>query len=97
MNLNAFLESVRADPAPLEEMTGEMKALWLCRNSRWHEAHEIAQDIETPLGSRIHALLHLMEGDIGNAGYWYAKAGSPVRGLQDIDSEWDDLARTVCA
>lgn len=97
MNLNAFLESVRADPGPPEELSGELKALWLCRNNRWHEAHEIAQDIHTPLGSWLHALLHLIEGDVSNARYWYAEAGKPARRQEEIDTEWEALAREVCA
>jgi hypothetical protein len=47
------------------------------------------------MGSWIHALLHLIEGDTGNAGYWYAKAGKPARGRGDIDQEWQTIAQEV--
>ena len=35
----------------------------------------------------VHAYLHRVEGDLGNAHYWYAQAGRPpARG--DLDAEW---------
>ena len=40
----------------------------------WEAAHTIAQADETALGSWAHGIVHLMEGDLGNADYWYRKA-----------------------
>lgn len=91
-DLAASAESEASPPAGLSP---EAKALWHAKKGNWHEAHEIAQDIHTPTGSWIHALLHLIEGDIGNAGYWYAKARKPSRGRGDINSEWQTIAQAV--
>ena len=42
----------------------------------WDEAHGIVQADETdPTACWIHAVLHKIEGDAGNARYWYARAG----------------------
>jgi hypothetical protein len=42
----------------------------------WHEAHGIVQADEVdPNACWIHAVLHKIEGDAGNARYWYRKAG----------------------
>jgi len=42
----------------------------------WHEAHRIVQtDEDDPTACWIHAVLHKIEGDAGNARYWYRKAG----------------------
>ena len=42
----------------------------------WEEAHEIVQADETdPTACWIHAVLHKIEGDAGNARYWYRRAG----------------------
>jgi hypothetical protein len=42
----------------------------------WHEAHGIVQTDEVdPIACWIHAVLHKIEGDAGNARYWYRKAG----------------------
>ena len=42
----------------------------------WDEAHGIVQaDEADPTACWIHAVLHKIEGDSGNASYWYARAG----------------------
>ena len=41
----------------------------------WHEAHAVAQDLETPEGSYWHAILHRREPDAANAKYWFRKVG----------------------
>ncbi len=44
----------------------------------WDQAHEIAQALDSPEAAWVHAYLHRREGDLGNAGYWYRRAGKPV-------------------
>ena len=44
----------------------------------WDEAHRIVQDDPSPEAAWVHAHLHRVEGDLGNAGYWYRRAGKPV-------------------
>ena len=47
----------------------------------WDEAHEIAQAHEgEAIFDAIHALLHRIEGDRLNAGYWDRKAGTDLGG-----------------
>ena len=40
--------------------------------------------------------LHRKEGDLGNAGYWYARAGRPrpVAGTS-LETEWAEIARAL--
>ena len=85
--------SAQHDPEPPAGLTPELRALWLAKAGRWEESHNIAQDIDTPMGSWIHALLHLIEGDLGNARYWFSRAGKPPRQPAEIDALWDELAR----
>ncbi len=87
--------SAQSEASPPGGLSPEAKALWHAKKGNWHEAHEIAQEIHTPMGSWIHALLHLIEGDVGNAGYWYAKAKKPARSRGEIDSEWQKIAEEV--
>lgn len=89
-DLEAMRQSVAAEAAPPEGLSDELRALWLTKKGEWDAAHDIAQDIDTQMGSWIHALLHLIEGDLGNAGYWYARAGKPVRPPEEIDQLWEE-------
>ena len=41
----------------------------------WNAAHQIVQrDEESPLACWAHGIVHLMEGDLPNARYWYREA-----------------------
>lgn len=52
------------------------KAVDLALTGEWHEAHAIVQaDEADPVACWIHAVLHKIEGDHGNARYWYRRAG----------------------
>lgn len=67
----------------------------VCKKGEWEKSHEIAQAITTPVGSWIHAMLHLMEGDIKNARYWFMQAGKPVVQPSQIDALWDEIVAHV--
>ena len=41
------------------------------------EGHEIVQDYPELEASWWHAFMHRMEGDYGNAAYWYRRVGEP--------------------
>lgn len=52
------------------------KAVDLALAGEWHEAHAAVQaDEADPIACWIHAVLHKIEGDNGNARYWYRRAG----------------------
>ena len=41
----------------------------------WRAAHEIVQkDEQSPLSCWAHGIVHVMEGDLPNARYWYGQA-----------------------
>jgi hypothetical protein len=62
---------------------------------RWDEAHAIVQrDEADPTAAWIHAVLHRIEGDAGNARYWYGVAGRPV-GTGDPDGELRTIRATL--
>lgn len=90
-DLAAMQRSVADDAEPPQGLSDELRSLWFARKGHWDKAHDIAQEIDTEMGSWIHALLHLIEGDLGNAGYWYARAGKPVRTPDQIDAAWEEL------
>jgi len=95
MTVDELLQSVERDSEPPAELSPELKSLWWTKAGEWDKAHDIAQDIDTPMGSRIHGLLHAIEGDFGNSAYWYNRAGAPAIGKGEIDSEWERIARQL--
>lgn len=57
---------------------------------RWNEAHARVQSDDSPLGAWLHGILHLQEGDLEDAEYWYGKAHQHFRSR----GSWqDELAR----
>jgi hypothetical protein len=71
-----------------------VRALWHDATGNWDAAHEVAQDVETPEGAWVHAYLHRKEGDLGNAGYWYRRAGKPAT-TGPLDEEWEAIAAAL--
>jgi len=70
-------------------------ALRRAREGDWHGAHEIVQRHEgEACADWIHAVLHRIEGDLGNARYWYRRSG---RSLPEDESPQAELARIADA
>ena len=67
------------------------RALELALAGDWHAAHTIVQrDEHDPNCCWLHACLHKIEGDAGNARYWYARSGG--RGFEDFIDPRAELA-----
>ena len=62
----------------------------------WEAAHAIVQSDSTENGRWAHGIVHIMEGDLRNAGYWYGRAGRPMPSSGDAVSE-DDVAAEIAA
>src|SRR5688572_4550728 len=73
---DAFVLSLSRDEAP-PFATPTLRAVWHGLRGDWHAAHELAQAQDGADGAWVHAWLHRMEGDLGNADYWY-RLGSPA-------------------
>ena len=51
------------------------KALAHLERGEWQAAHAIVQkDEDSPLACWAHGIVHIMEGDLPNARYWYREA-----------------------
>lgn len=51
------------------------RAISYLESGDWQAAHEIVQqDEESPFACWAHGIVHLMEGDVPNARYWYGLA-----------------------
>jgi len=90
MTLDAFCASLAA-AAPPAGLSLALQGLWWDGHGDWQRAHQCAQDQDDRIGAAVHAYLHRKEGDLANAGYWYARAGRamPQGPLAD---EWRALA-----
>ena len=55
-----------------------LEALKRLAEGDWDGAHQLVQDDESAEAAWVHAHLHRVEGDLGNAGYWYRRAGRSV-------------------
>jgi hypothetical protein len=80
--------------APAPDIDPPLAALWWAAKDQWNEAHKIVQDAKTADSAWVHAYLHRVEGDLGNAGYWYRQAGKPVA-TGSLETEWEHIASAL--
>jgi hypothetical protein len=72
-------------------MTPLLQIIVLMREGSWDEAHNLVQQHDSTSAAWLHGLLHLQEGDLENAEYWYGKAGRDFRGRGTPGEELDAL------
>jgi hypothetical protein len=87
-------EAFQALPAPAPSWSDPLLALWQDANLSWDASHDTLQHDETPEGAWVHAYLHRKEGDLGNAAYWYRRAGQPMAS-GPLETEWIEIARAL--
>jgi hypothetical protein len=51
-----------------------VRVLDLAKEGQWDEAHRLVQPYSDKQSCLIHGYLHRVEGDLGNAKYWYQRA-----------------------
>ena len=68
-----------------------LKILALMREGCWEEAHNLVQLDDSNSAAWLHALLHVQEGDLENAEYWYGKSGRNFRRRGTLSEELDEL------
>lgn len=61
----------------------------------WEAAHRIVQDEEGPIAAWAHGIVHMLEGDLDNAGYWYRRAGRRLPERAGIGGEIAALKAAV--
>ena len=88
------LKATTTAAAPPAGLAQTLLALWHDARGDWNEAHRIAQDIDDRNAAWIHAYLHRKEGDLGNAGYWYRRAGRTVA-TGSLDDEWTAIVTAL--
>lgn len=89
MTLPEFKETMKQSQPPASA-GALLQAMWHEGKENWHAAHNLAQDVETELGSWVHAYLHRKEGDAGNAAYWYHRARRNMPSYS-LRQEWEEI------
>ncbi|GIV68130.1 MAG: hypothetical protein KatS3mg048_0992 [Caldilinea sp.] len=85
MNLAEFRASL-AQATPPTGVSPALQALWYAAKGDWDRAHEITQP-GGPALDWVHAYLHRVEGDLGNAA-WRATWATPPTGIVAQASLW---------
>jgi hypothetical protein len=80
--------------APAPQFDAPLASLWWIAKGAWDQAHQIVQDEETADSAWVHAHLHRVEGDLGNAGYWYRRANKPVA-TGPLETEWERIVTAL--
>jgi hypothetical protein len=89
LDTEGFRRSLAGD-APPPGLSLALQALWWDAHGDWNRAHQCAQAQDDAVGALVHAYLHRVEGDHGNAAYWYRRAGrKPATG--DLAAEREAL------
>ena len=91
--MDPFVRSLERD-APPSDAAPMLRAVWHGLRGEWDAAHELAQAQDDAEGAWVHAWLHRIEGDLGNADYWYRRAGRTLR-RDDTRDEGLDIARVL--
>lgn len=96
MTAEELSHSAKNDQNPPPDLPAVAEALWYARAGNWDAAHDLCQKVPGASGAWIHAWLHREEGDIGNAGYWYARADRkmPAAGTT-LEEEWVAMAKEL--
>ncbi len=95
LDLTSFKATLE-DAAPPAGLGGALAALWQAAKGDWDAAHHLAQADKSEAGAWVHAHLHRIEGDAGNAAHWYRRAGKP-RSTAPLEAEWDEIVAALLA
>jgi hypothetical protein len=88
------LKASLTDTAPGAALSPPLAALWWAAKGNWDAAHKIVMNDSGKDAAWVHAYLHRVEGDLGNAGYWYRQAGQPVA-KDSLEAEWSRIVAAL--
>ena len=73
-----------------------LRGVELAMAGDWDEAHQIAQRHEgDATADWLHAVLHKIEGDAGNARYWYRRCGKLEVPSNDVVEELQAIRESL--
>jgi hypothetical protein len=85
-----------AKAKPPAGLSPALAGLWWAGKDDWGKAHTLVMSEEDADCAWVHAYLHRVESDLGNAHYWYRRARrKPAEG--DLAAEWAAIAAALLA
>jgi hypothetical protein len=72
-----------------------VKAVRCLEAGDWQAAHGIVQNDASTIGCWAHGIVHLLEGDLDNARYWYRRAHRPLPHADTVAAEIAALKAAV--
>lgn len=93
MQFDIFLQSISATVPPTD-CSVHLQAMWYDAKGDWYEAHALVDHLHDTTACWVHAYLHRKEGDIGNADYWYRRAGK-IRPAISLEEEWKTIVQAL--
>lgn len=73
-----------------------IQALWWEAHQDWDRAHELCVLDRSAESNWVHAFLHRCEGDLGNAEFWYTRAGLKANHDLDLAVERETIQKEIC-
>lgn len=95
MTLSEFKRSL-SKAKPPADLVPALAALWWAGKDDWDKAHKIVMEEGGKDCAWVHAYLHRVEGDLGNARYWYREAQRPVSN-KPLAAEWAAIVEAMLA
>jgi hypothetical protein len=93
MTLAEFKRSLSKTKPP-GDLAPALVGLWWAAKDDWDKAHKLVMDEAGKDCAWVHAYLHRVEGDLGNARYWYKQAGQPPAS-GPLPAEWAAIASAL--
>lgn len=93
MTIQAFTDSIN-NSIPPKGSNIYMHAMWYDAKGDWHKAHSLVDSLHDETACWVHAYLHRKEGDVGNANYWYRKAGKQIPAVS-LQQEWEQIVNAL--
>ena len=90
MITTAQFEQSLDDKKPLPGMSVYLQSLWYDAVGDWQKAHSLVDSLGGKEAASVHAYLHRVEGDAGNANYWYNRTAKRTPDMS-LKEEWQQL------
>lgn len=62
---------------------------------RWNQAHDLVQSDVSELGAWLHGIVHIVEGDLEDAEYWYTQANRHFHNRGSLIGELDSFSKEL--